>query len=112
MGWWRTPWSWARSRIVPCSRAPSSARPPRASPGSMWSMSESPRPPDPDPDPDERAVRSPSEVLVIGGGGFIGSHLVDRLVAERVPVDVVDDLSTGSLGNLADARNAARLTGA
>ena len=43
-------------------------------------------------------------MLVIGGAGFIGSHLVDRLIAEGESVDVVDDLSTGSLGNLADAR--------
>ncbi len=43
-------------------------------------------------------------VLVIGGAGFIGSHLVDRLLAEGHDVDVVDDLSTGSLANLADAR--------
>ena len=61
---------------------------------------------------DELVERAPSELLVIGGAGFIGSHLVDRLVAERVSIDVVDDLSSGSLGNLADARNAARLTGA
>jgi UDP-glucose 4-epimerase len=45
-------------------------------------------------------------VVVIGGAGFIGSHLVDRLLAEQVAVDVVDDLSTGSLGNLATARAA------
>lgn len=45
-------------------------------------------------------------VLVIGGAGFLGSHLVDRLIAESHTVDVVDDLSTGSLGNLADARSA------
>jgi UDP-glucose 4-epimerase len=43
-------------------------------------------------------------VLVIGGAGFIGSHLVERLIAEGESVDVVDDLSTGTLGNLADAR--------
>ena len=47
-----------------------------------------------------RAVR----VLVTGGAGFIGSTLVDRLVVEGYDVDVVDDLSTGSLANLADAR--------
>jgi len=43
-------------------------------------------------------------VVVIGGAGFIGSHLVDRLLAEGHAVDVVDDLSTGSLTNLAEAR--------
>lgn len=44
--------------------------------------------------------------LVVGGCGFIGSHLVDRLLAEGHATDVVDDLSTGSLGNLAGARGA------
>ncbi|MGA3215454.1 MAG: GDP-mannose 4,6-dehydratase [Acidimicrobiales bacterium] len=43
-------------------------------------------------------------VLVTGGAGFIGSNLVDRLLAEGHEVDVVDDLSTGTLANLADAR--------
>lgn len=42
--------------------------------------------------------------LVTGGGGFIGSHLVDRLLAEGYEVDVIDDLSTGSMSNLAGAR--------
>ena len=42
--------------------------------------------------------------LVTGGAGFIGSTLVDRLLAEGHAVDVVDDLSSGSLVNLADAR--------
>lgn len=42
--------------------------------------------------------------LVAGGAGFIGSALVDRLLAEGHAVDVVDDLSTGRLENLADAR--------
>lgn len=41
-----------------------------------------------------------------GGAGFIGSHLVERLLVEGNEVDVVDDLSTGSLLNLAEARNA------
>lgn len=44
--------------------------------------------------------------LVTGGAGFIGSTLVDRLLAEGHSVDVVDDLSTGTLTNLADARAA------
>ena len=39
-----------------------------------------------------------------GGAGFIGSTLADRLLAEGWEVDVVDDLSTGSLANLAEAR--------
>ncbi len=43
-------------------------------------------------------------VLVTGGAGFIGSVLVDRLLAEGHAVEVVDDLSTGSLANLAPAR--------
>ncbi len=47
------------------------------------------------------------KALVTGGAGFIGSTLVDRLLAEGHTVDVVDDLSTGSLSNLADARAAA-----
>ena len=42
--------------------------------------------------------------LVTGGAGFIGSMLVDRLLAEGHAVDVIDDLSTGSLGNLSEAR--------
>jgi UDP-glucose 4-epimerase len=44
------------------------------------------------------------QALVTGGAGFIGSTLVDRLLAEDWRVDVVDDLSTGSLANLAPAR--------
>jgi UDP-glucose 4-epimerase len=43
-------------------------------------------------------------MMVTGGAGFIGSHLVDRLLVEGHEVDVVDDLSSGSLANLATAR--------
>jgi UDP-glucose 4-epimerase len=43
--------------------------------------------------------------LVTGGAGFIGSHLVDRLLAEGEDVLAVDDLSSGKLANLAEARN-------
>ena len=42
--------------------------------------------------------------LVTGGAGFIGSTLVDRLLAEGHSVDVVDNLSSGKLANLAHAR--------
>jgi len=43
-------------------------------------------------------------VLVTGGAGFIGSNLADRLLAEEHRVIAVDDLSTGRIANLAEAR--------
>jgi len=46
--------------------------------------------------------------LVTGGAGFIGSHLVDRLIAEGQDVVVVDDLSTGARANLASAELSGR----
>jgi UDP-glucose 4-epimerase len=39
-------------------------------------------------------------ILVTGGAGFIGSHLVDRLVAKGNSVRVIDNLSSGNLGNI------------
>ncbi len=41
-----------------------------------------------------------SKVLVIGGAGFIGSHIVDRLIEEGYKVVVVDDLSSGNKKNI------------
>jgi len=39
-------------------------------------------------------------VLVTGGAGFIGSHLVDELISEGFEVTVLDNLSTGRLDNI------------
>ena len=43
-------------------------------------------------------------ILITGGAGFIGSHLAEALIAEGKEVSVLDDLSTGSLDNLAALR--------
>ncbi len=42
--------------------------------------------------------------LVTGAAGFIGSHVCDRLLAEGGTVVAVDDLTTGHIANLSDAR--------
>jgi UDP-glucose 4-epimerase len=42
--------------------------------------------------------------LVTGGAGFIGSHVCDRLLAEGHRVVAVDDLTTGRIANLVEAR--------
>ena len=49
-------------------------------------------------------------VLVTGGAGFIGSHLVERLLADGHRVRVLDNLSTGRLLNLAHVQSDPNLT--
>lgn len=40
------------------------------------------------------------KALITGGAGFIGSHMAERLLSDGNEVIVIDDLSTGSLGNI------------
>ena len=90
------PWSAPTARLPTVSSSTTSGSPPIDDPAVTGR-------PEQDPPPVAEHVGG---VLVIGGAGFVGSHLVDRLIAEGEAVDVVDDLSTGSLGNLSDARAA------
>ena len=48
-----------------------------------------------------------NRVLITGGAGFVGSHLAEALLSEGKEVFVIDDLSTGSIDNLAALRGQA-----
>jgi UDP-glucose 4-epimerase len=52
---------------------------------------------------------SPQPILVTGGAGFIGAHLVERLLADGQAVVVIDDFSTGSRENLQAVKDHPRL---
>jgi UDP-glucose 4-epimerase len=49
-------------------------------------------------------------VLITGGAGFIGSHLCEALLAEGHHVDILDNLSTGRIENVAPFRDSPRFT--
>jgi len=46
-----------------------------------------------------------SRILVAGGAGFIGSHIVDRLIKEDMEVTVLDNLYTGQMENIEHHKN-------
>ena len=47
------------------------------------------------------ASKEPKKVLITGGAGFLGSHLIDRLLQSGDHVICVDNLFTGSTSNIA-----------
>src|SRR5512146_2339567 len=49
------------------------------------------------------------KALITGGAGFIGSHLAERLLALGHSVSIIDDLSTGSIENIAGFKSHPRL---
>ena len=50
------------------------------------------------------------QILVTGGGGFIGSHLCERLVEDGHTVTAIDNFSTGRSSNLQKLQNESRFT--
>ena len=53
--------------------------------------------------------QTPSRILVTGGAGFIGSHIVDRMISEGHYVTVIDNLSSGYLENINSHTNKPQL---
>src|SRR5580698_2821120 len=85
----------------PCRSSRHGSRPARRTMG--WESTGSP-PGTPAPPRREPSARFPSmtpTAIVTGGAGFIGSHLVDALLADGYGVTVIDDLSSGKAERVA-----------
>ena len=54
-------------------------------------------------------MKNTKHILVTGGAGFIGSHLVERLLNDGKTVVIIDDFSTGNLENLRAVKKNPRL---
>ncbi|HIM73175.1 MAG TPA: SDR family oxidoreductase [Alphaproteobacteria bacterium] len=59
---------------------------------------------------ERRQVTDPRKAVVTGGAGFIGSHLVERLVNDGLDVVVIDNMASGRLKNLHHLRNSSHLS--
>jgi UDP-glucose 4-epimerase len=55
-------------------------------------------------------MRTMQKVLITGGAGFIGSHLAEALLERGDAVQVIDNLSTGSMRNIAHLKNQPRFS--